>query len=79
MTTTRRQPAAALTGDLIDGARSAMLNNVFSGSSDNVVRDVRQVLAERASLRSRRAGIRFRTSCFPWKGVWNPAAQGAQV
>jgi hypothetical protein len=71
MATTRRQPAAALTGGLIDGARSAMLNNVFSGSSDHVPRDVRQVLAERA-------GIQSRTSYFPWKGVWNPAAQGAQ-
>jgi hypothetical protein len=79
MAPTWRQPAAALTGGLIDGARSAMLNNVFSGSSDNVVRDVRQVLAEWASIRSRRAGIRFRTSCCPWKGVWNPAAQGAQL
>lgn len=79
MSTTRRQTAAALTGGLIDGARIAMLNNVFSGSSDNVPRDVRQVLPERASIRSRRSAIRFRTSCFPWKGVWNPAAQGAQL
>ena len=51
MATTRRQPAAALTGGLIDGARGARLNNVFSGSSDHVLRDVRQVLAERAGIR----------------------------
>ena len=47
MATTRRQPAAALTG----GARSVMLDNVSSGSSDSVLRDVRQVLAERAVMR----------------------------
>jgi hypothetical protein len=34
---------------LIDGARSAMLNNVFSGSFDNVLLDVPQVLAEHLS------------------------------
>jgi len=32
---------------------SAMLNNVFSGSSDNVLRDVRQVIAERLAAGER--------------------------
>ena len=48
--TTRRQPAAALTVELIDAARRAVLNNVFPGSFDNVLRDVQQVLAERAGI-----------------------------
>jgi hypothetical protein len=39
------------TGGLIDGARSARLNNVFAGASDHVGRDVRQVLTERAGIR----------------------------
>ena len=50
MVTTGRQPAAALTVELIDAARRAVLNNVFPGSFDNVLRDVQQVLAERAGI-----------------------------
>jgi hypothetical protein len=51
LATTRRQPAAALSVGFIDSARSARLNHVFCGSSDNVRRDVRQVLAERVGIR----------------------------
>jgi pimeloyl-ACP methyl ester carboxylesterase len=39
-------PAAASVG-----VRSARRNHVFSGSSDHVLRDVRQVLAERSGIR----------------------------